>query len=372
MRCRWPDRRRRTAAGRCRLAVLQYWGAYDGGEGGLYAELGTSEKDGTDPRSMAKVLAGRGLESSWRQGMTEADLAGHLARGETVILDLQAWAEDDPTPDDYSDNWEDGHYVVLVGMDDAYLYVMDASLSAGYGYIARSELKARWRDYEDRGGVVWRNAGLGIVSRGGRGRQGFPPLCSACAERKKAGASRNAIYTSKQVRADIPAGRLGIRGPVRGLRPPRSPLAFHPRPAPLAREVIGPTSPGSSRPSWRARPYAWPPSPQCSSLRPPPAWIRRRRSGLRLRPPDLGDGPSQTPQALLALGRRPDQLLDAPALPRPGALEVPRRPPRLDRARLAFGRAGPPGQRGADPRRPIFRSCCWASPETSSRPTRRS
>lgn len=156
------------------LAVLQYWGAYDGGEGGLYAELGTTPDDGTDPRSMAKVLGERGLEASWREGMTEADLEGHLARGETVIIDIQAWAEDDKTPDDYSDNWEDGHYVVLVGMDDTYLYVMDPSLSAGYGYFARSELKARWRDYEDRGGVVWRNQGLGIVARGKARPAGFP------------------------------------------------------------------------------------------------------------------------------------------------------------------------------------------------------
>lgn len=156
------------------LAVLQYWGSYDGGEGGLYAELGTTPEDGTDPRSMAKVLGEKGLETSWREGMTEADLEGHLARGETVIIDIQAWAEDDKTPDDYSDNWEDGHYVVLIGMDDTYLYVMDPSVSAGYGYFARSELKARWRDYEDRGGVVWRNSGLGIVSRGKARPAGFP------------------------------------------------------------------------------------------------------------------------------------------------------------------------------------------------------
>ncbi|TBR24538.1 M28 family peptidase [bacterium] len=156
------------------MAVLQYWGVYDGGESGLYPELGTTEKDGTDPRSMAKVLAARGLESSWREGMTEADLEGHLARGETVILDIQAWTEDDPTPEDYSDNWEDGHYVVLVGLDDTNVYVMDPSVSAGYGYFPRAELKARWRDYEDRGGTVWRNAGLGIVAKGKAVPAGFP------------------------------------------------------------------------------------------------------------------------------------------------------------------------------------------------------
>ena len=147
-------------------AVLRYWKVFDGGESALYARLETTEKDGTDPRAMQRVAREFGLKAELAEGMGIPELRRRLARGETVILDIQAWAEDDPTPGDYSDNWEDGHYVVLVGLDGANAYVMDPSVSAAYGWLPLTELPSRWHDYEDRSGVVWRNQGLGIAISG--------------------------------------------------------------------------------------------------------------------------------------------------------------------------------------------------------------
>lgn len=158
------------------LAVFQYWGVYDGSESGLYERLGTTENDGTDPRSMARAARELGLKAELKEGLTVEDLRAALGRGETVVLDLQAWqSEDDPTPADYGDNWEDGHYVVLVGMDRRFVYVMDPSLGRGrYGYLTIEELPSRWRDYEDRDGKVWRNHRLGLIVSGERALERFP------------------------------------------------------------------------------------------------------------------------------------------------------------------------------------------------------
>lgn len=155
-------------------SVFMYWGVYDGGESGLYERLQTTEKDGTDPRRMAEAAREMGLDAELVEGMSVADLRARLARGETVVLDIQAWADADPTPDDWSDNTEDGHYVVLAGLDAENAYVMDPSVAGAYGWFPLSELATRWHDYEDRGGVLWRNKGLGLAVRGKSPSPSFP------------------------------------------------------------------------------------------------------------------------------------------------------------------------------------------------------
>ncbi|MBI3299670.1 MAG: C39 family peptidase [Elusimicrobia bacterium] len=158
-------------------SVLRYWKVFDGGERSLYERLQTTEEDGTDPRSMVKVARELGLKAELAENLTVDDLRRHLAEGQTVILDVQAWADDDPTPGDYSDNWEDGHYVVLVGLDETKAYVMDPSIHGGYGWIPLDELPGRWHDYEDRDGTLWRYHGLGVaVSGADRLRSAPAPL----------------------------------------------------------------------------------------------------------------------------------------------------------------------------------------------------
>jgi len=130
------------------LGILRYWKAYDGSETSLYPLLETTPEAGTHP---AKLIAGArhyGLKAELREGLELADLEAALRRRETAVLDIQAWPEKDATPYDWSDNWEDGHYVVLVGLDQGFLYVMDPSTHLGYGYIPRAELPGRWHDYE--------------------------------------------------------------------------------------------------------------------------------------------------------------------------------------------------------------------------------
>jgi predicted double-glycine peptidase len=158
------------------MSVLYYWQVYDGTETDLYARLGTNEKWGTEPEPMAAMAKRLGLRAEIKQKMTLQDLRDHLKDGSTVILDLQAWRILKPhqTPLPWKDNWEDGHYVVLIGMDSLYAYFMDPSAHVGYGYMPIIELLDRWHDYEDRNGPIERSEQLGVVISGTRAHTAFP------------------------------------------------------------------------------------------------------------------------------------------------------------------------------------------------------
>ncbi len=148
------------------LSVLLYWQVYDGSESSLYPILDTTPKDGTDPPHLVAGAEHFGLKAGLSSPMSLSDLKGALELGETVILDLQAWRGDQSKKLAWKDVWEEGHYVVLVGMDKDNAYVMDPSTRGSYAYLPLSELEERWHDYEDRAGSVRRYHRLGVIIRG--------------------------------------------------------------------------------------------------------------------------------------------------------------------------------------------------------------
>ena len=148
------------------LAVLHYWRVFDGNESDLYAPLGTTPADGTEPQAIADYAARKfHLTAAFKTGLTVDDLRAAIARGQTVILDLQAWSGS--ANPDYARTWESGHYVVLVGVDDAFAYVMDPEATGGYEYVTLDSLRARWHDYSgpSTNKVKFYNGGIVISGR---------------------------------------------------------------------------------------------------------------------------------------------------------------------------------------------------------------
>ncbi len=143
-----PDVRQSTSysCGAAALqAVLAYWGKSER-EDRLMALLHTSPEQGTSPENIVRVARDLGLGAEIREGLGLADLEAALREGWTVIVDLQAWREDRVRP--WSETWDDGHYVVLLGADAANLYFEDPSLLGARGSIPRREFLDRWHDYE--------------------------------------------------------------------------------------------------------------------------------------------------------------------------------------------------------------------------------
>ena len=154
------------------MAVLVYFGVFDDAESRLDAELAATPEDGTRVRDIVTVARRFGLAADARTVLELDDLKNELARGALVIVALQAWATGAVT--DWRSHWEDGHYVVVVGVSDDRVYFMDPSVRTGYAYLPRAEFVDRWHDYDVEGGrkVVWNR--LGIVIRGGAGLGRYP------------------------------------------------------------------------------------------------------------------------------------------------------------------------------------------------------
>ncbi len=126
-------------------AVLSYWGI-DEREDRLAARLHSTPEAGTHPLDIVRVAREFGLTADLREGLELPDLERALAEGRTVIVDLQAWRERSDIP--WSETWDDGHYMVLLGLDSVNLYFEDPSLLGARGLIPRAEFVERWHDYE--------------------------------------------------------------------------------------------------------------------------------------------------------------------------------------------------------------------------------
>lgn len=156
------------------MAILYYWKVYDDKESSLYEPLKTTEENGTDPSNIVKVAKELGLEAYTRDHLRLLNLRHALDRGETVVLDIQAWRDGKEKNLSWKKTWESGHYVVLIAMDDHYAYAMDPSAGVGYAYLPLNELLARWHDYETKNGKIKKFHHFGIFIRGKKPIKHFP------------------------------------------------------------------------------------------------------------------------------------------------------------------------------------------------------
>jgi len=146
------------------MAAFLYFRVYDDAESILDAELGVTAEAGTRVDSIVAEARRYGLQADARVGLTFEDLERGLSRGDVVIVALQAWAT--RAVADWRTNWEDGHYVVVVGLSRERIYVMDPSVRTGYAYLTRDQFLARWHDYDLDHGHRTTFERLGIVLRG--------------------------------------------------------------------------------------------------------------------------------------------------------------------------------------------------------------
>ncbi len=125
-------------------AVLRYWGQ-DIPEEDIIWLLNISEDGmrGADPKYVVNVIKyGYNLEAQMKENMTIADLERSIRDGIPVIVPIQAWKGDDPTP--WSEDINHGHYVVVTGFDTDNLYFEDPAILGSAGYIPKDEFVQRW------------------------------------------------------------------------------------------------------------------------------------------------------------------------------------------------------------------------------------
>lgn len=139
-------------------AVLGYYGV-EVREDTLSHAVKSTKQRGTAFSEIALYAAHHGCCVKVQKQMSLGELEELLEQRKPVILAIQAWAEKER---DYSQDWDDGHYVVAVGCDQQNIYFMDPSTLGRYTFIPKSELESRWHDsdgqakFERLGIAIWR------------------------------------------------------------------------------------------------------------------------------------------------------------------------------------------------------------------------
>ncbi len=96
------------------------------------------------------------MSAEIRERMSVDELVRLVRAGHPVIIVLQAWSGR-PRPA-YASDWEDGHYLVMVGVQGAELVFEDPSLLGSRGVLRRRELEERWHDTD--GKHAWQQTGI--------------------------------------------------------------------------------------------------------------------------------------------------------------------------------------------------------------------
>ena len=144
-----PDVRQSTtySCGAAALqAVLSYYGI-DKRERALMDKLKTTEEAGTSPDNIVRVAKELGLQADPRENVTYEDLIKAYREGTPVICAIQAWTDVPAEKRTWTSDWEDGHYVIIIGADEQFIYVEDPSLLGNRGVIPKQEFLDRWHDY---------------------------------------------------------------------------------------------------------------------------------------------------------------------------------------------------------------------------------
>lgn len=138
----------------CGVAALQSVFAYFGDdcrEDQLAKELNAVPKTGTHYQEMVRLAKAKGYLVKVLKDMTLADLKKIIDAGKPVICLIQAWAD---KPLDYSNDWQDGHYVVAIGHDTNNIFFMDPSTLSNYTFIPEKEFVSRWHDTDGKEKLV--------------------------------------------------------------------------------------------------------------------------------------------------------------------------------------------------------------------------
>jgi uncharacterized protein len=126
-------------------AVLCYWGI-DIEENELIDLLNTSTDYGTDEMDIVRVAKQMGLEAELKDNLTLMDLEESINKGVPVIVDCQSWKSSIYSNVSWSDDWYDGHYMVVIGIDENNIYLEDPYTLGSRGFIPRKEFLERWHN----------------------------------------------------------------------------------------------------------------------------------------------------------------------------------------------------------------------------------
>jgi predicted double-glycine peptidase len=149
-------------------SVLSYWGKQVD-EAELMKLLGTSEDVGTYPEDIVRGARALGFDAEAVDNLTLEAVEKFTATGSPMIALGQVWRSRRQSSASVADDWDDGHYIVVLGVDRDYVYFQDPYIRMSKAFVPRKTFEAHW--HQVMGGDLIRNPKLihlGIFIRGSR------------------------------------------------------------------------------------------------------------------------------------------------------------------------------------------------------------
>jgi predicted double-glycine peptidase len=143
-----PDTRQSTeysCAAAALQAVLGYWGR-DISEQDLMEMLNTDRDTGTYPDDILRVAREMGLNATYGENLSLEYVETTLREGVPIIVDCQAWRSVSEYNESWSDEWDNGHWVVIIGLDEYNVYIEDPYILGSRGKMSRTEFLERWHN----------------------------------------------------------------------------------------------------------------------------------------------------------------------------------------------------------------------------------
>jgi predicted double-glycine peptidase len=147
-------------------AVLSHWGR-EVDETKLMELLRTNSEVGTNPEAIASGARSLGFDAEVIDNLTLDQLERFTADGYPVIALAQVWLSEQDTERLLEDIWDNGHYVVVLGVDRDYVYFQDPFIQMSKAFVPRKTFGDHW--HQVMGGDLEQNPKLihvGIIVRG--------------------------------------------------------------------------------------------------------------------------------------------------------------------------------------------------------------
>jgi predicted double-glycine peptidase len=149
-------------------SVLSYWGR-EVEETELMKLLHTTSEAGTYPEDIVRGARALGFEAQARENLTLDEVTEFTAGGNPMIALAQVWRSQSGSAPSAEEDWDNGHYIVVLGVDPDYVYFQDPYMRMSKAFVPRKMFEAHW--HQVMGGDLKTNPKLihlGIFVRGNK------------------------------------------------------------------------------------------------------------------------------------------------------------------------------------------------------------
>lgn len=124
-------------------SVLSYWGK-DVDETELMKVLHTTAEEGTYPDDIARGARSLGFEAEVKVNLTLDEVERFTADGTPMIALAQVWMSARNAAASVQDEWDNGHYIVVLAVDKDYVYFQDPYVRMSKAFAPRKAFEEHW------------------------------------------------------------------------------------------------------------------------------------------------------------------------------------------------------------------------------------